>query len=59
MAIRIKCPYKSCHRAGESLQVWEQTDQWNVRQGIDGNTDLVLSVQLYRVISDRNGRSAT
>jgi len=59
MAVRIKCLYKSRHTAGECLQIGEQTDQWNVRRGTNGNTDLDLSVQFCRVISDRNGRSAT
>ena len=59
MAIRIKCPYKSRHTAGECLQVQEQTDKWNVRQGTNGNMNLVLSVQFCGVISDRNGGSAT
>ena len=57
MAIRIKCPYKSHHTAVEFLQVWEQKDPWNVRQGTNGNTDLGLSVQFCGVISYRNGRS--
>ena len=37
----------------------KQRVKWNVRQSVNGNTDLGLSVQSCAVISDRNGRPET
>jgi len=37
----------------------KQRDKWNVRRGINGKTDVGLSVQSCAVILDRNGRPET